>query len=107
MGHLDDGFRIAMRNYFPDDNPVRGRAMKKRGRAVLVGYGTDAPDGHVRYTRAGGAELYGGSDEAHTRMRERALRIQRELDALGILLDDMTYEQYQVARRIVDAANHE
>lgn len=81
--------------------------MQKRGRAVLVGYGLDAPDGHVRYTRAGEAELYGGSDEAHLRMQERAFRIQRELDELGILLDDMTYEQYQIARTIVEKANRE
>ncbi len=79
----------------------------RRGRAVLVGYGLDGADGHVRYTRAGEAELYGGSDAAHARMQERAFRIQRELDARGILLDDMTYEQYQIAKTIVEAANRD
>ncbi len=96
-----------MRTYFPDEKPVQRQGAVKRGHAVLVGYGLDGADGHLRYTRAGEAELYGGSDAAHSRMRERALRIQRELTELGISLDSMTYEQYRIAKTVVEKANHE
>ncbi len=96
---------FAMRNYPPNENPVQRRDT--RGRAVLYGYGTDAGDGHLRYTRAGSANLYGGSDLAHSRMQARAMRIQRELADCGISLDGMTYEQYLIAKAIVDKANQD
>lgn len=94
-----------MRNYSPNENAVQ--RCDTRGHAVLCGYGTDASDGHVRYTRAGSANLYGGSEQAHSRMQARAMRIQRELAECGISLDGMTYEQYQTAKAIVEKANCE
>ena len=94
-----------MRKYLSNDSAAQRRA--KRGHAVLVGYGLDGADGHIRYTKAESVELYGGSDQAHSRMQERALRIQRELDEHGISLDGMTYEQFQIAQAIVEKANHE
>ncbi len=96
---------VVMRNYLPNDNSVHRRDT--RGFAVLYGYGTGVSDGHLRYTRAGEADLYGGSEAAHSRMQARALRIQRELDAHGIRLDRMTFEQYQVAKAIVEKANQD
>lgn len=84
-------------------SPVR----VKRGRAVLVGYGLDEGDGHIRYTRCGTVDLYGGSDNAHVEMQKRALFIQTEMDKLGISLDGMTYEQYQLVQDIVERANCE
>ncbi len=94
-----------MRKHLPGENSLHTRAA--RGRAVLYGYGTCAADGHVRYTNAGGAELYGGSEQAHARMQDKALRIQRELGERGISLEYMTFEQYQIARDIVDKVNCE
>jgi hypothetical protein len=94
-----------MRNYQPNENSVQRRDT--RGRAVLYGYGTDIADGHFRYTKAGAVDLYGGSEQAHSRMQARALRIQRELDEQGICLASMTYEQFTVAKAIVEKANRE
>lgn len=82
-------------------------ARVNHGRAVLVGYGLDEDDGHIRYTRCGTMDLYGGSDKAHVEMQKRALLIQEEIAKLGITLDGMTYEQYQVVRDIVERANCE
>ncbi len=76
----------------------------KRGRAVLVGYGLDN-DGHFRYTRGETFELYGGSSVAHEEMQRRAMAIQDEIASLGISLEGMTYEQFQVVRGIVERAN--
>lgn len=87
-----------MRKLTNDDN--FGRV--KRGRAVLVGYGLDEGDGHVRYTRGTAFELYGGSDSAHLEMQKRAQIIQEEIAKLGISLDGMTYEQYQLVQGIVE-----
>lgn len=79
----------------------------KRGRAVLLGYGLDDSQGHVRYTRGGCFQLFGGSGQVHDEMQRRALMIQEEMDRLGISFDGMTYEQFEVVRGIVDRVNCE
>ncbi len=89
-----------MRKKTNDDSLTSGRV--KRGHAVLLGYGLDNEDGHIRYTRGSAFELYGGSDSAHGEMQKRALLIQEEIAKLGISLDGMTYEQYQLVRGIVE-----
>ncbi len=91
-----------MRKQFNSEEiaPVR----VKRGRAVLVGYGLDN-DGHFRYTRGQAFELFGGTSAAHEEMQRRAMAIQDEIASLGISLEGMTYEQFQVVRGIVEKAN--
>lgn len=93
-----------MRKY-SDENPAPKRI--RRGRAVLVGYGLDGEDGHIRYTQSNAIELFGGSDAAHGEMQKRAVMIQEELSRLGIALDGMTYEQFEVVKGIVDRVNCE
>lgn len=100
----DVDFSCLMRKY-TDENPAPRRI--KRGRAVLVGYGLDEGDGHIRYTRSNAVELFGGSDQAHDEMQKRAIMIQDELSRLGISLDGMTYEQFEVVKGIVDRVNCE
>lgn len=79
----------------------------KRGRAVVIGYGLDDSDGHYRYTKCKALELYGGSAGAHNEMQRRAMKIQDEIAKLGISLDGMTFEQYQVVKEIVNRVNCE
>lgn len=79
----------------------------RQGRARLLGVGLDDASGHFRYTRTEGMELYGGSSDAHARMQRRAEVIRERLNDLGISLDHMTYEQYLVAKKIVDNINTE
>ena len=79
----------------------------KHGRAVLVGLGLDDADGHVRYTRGECFELYGGSESAHDEMQRRAKIIREEIARLGISLDRMTYEQFEMIRDLVERVNCE
>lgn len=94
-----------MRKQSQNDNFSAART--KRGRAVVIGYGLDDCGGHIRYTRGPALELYGGSDKAHDEMLRRAQAIQDEIAELGISLDGMTFEQYQLVRDIVERANCE
>ncbi|MCD8351243.1 MAG: hypothetical protein LUC93_11605 [Planctomycetaceae bacterium] len=94
-----------MRKKTNEDNFAAGRV--KRGRAVLVGYGLDDSNGHVRYTRGAAFELYGGSDLAHGEMQKRAQIIEEEIAKLGISLDGMTYEQFQMVQDIVERVSCE
>lgn len=90
-----------------NNDEITPAARTRRGRAVLVGYGLDDADGHVRITRGRAFELYGGSESAHGEMQRRAEIIQAEANRLGISLDRMTYEQYQVMRGVVERVNGE
>ncbi len=92
-----------MRNHYHEERLAPARV--KRGRAVLVGYGLDESEGHIRYSRGASVELYGGSFAAHEEMQRRAAVIQEEAARLGISLDGMTYEQYLAVREIVDRVN--
>jgi len=89
-----------------NNDPIPSSRVK-RGRAVLVGYGLDDDQGHIRYTRGNSFELFGGSDSAHGEMQQRALEIQEEAAKLGFSLDGMTYEQFEMLRAVVERVNCE
>lgn len=78
-----------------------------KGRAVLVGYGLDDAAGHVRYTRSHGYELYGGSESTHDAMQAKARKIYEELVSLGYSLDNITRDQIDEVRRIVERISAE
>jgi|GEM_PF-2070525 hypothetical protein len=82
-----------------NDSP---QAKARRGRAVLVGYGLDEADGHVRYTTSKDYRLLGGSEVTHEAMQDMANRIKKELSKLGYELDDIRSDQIDEIRRIVD-----
>ena len=88
-----------------DKDPAINRV--KRGRAVVVGLGLDDDGGHLRYTRGDAVELYGGSETAHSEMQRRARRILDEIAKLGISLERMTYEQFEMVQGIVERVNCE
>ncbi len=76
---------------------VRGRAgtpQRRRGRAVILGFGLDA-DGHARLTVGRDFRLAGGSEITHQAMLARAYAIQEELDRRGLSTRHITREQYQ------------
>jgi hypothetical protein len=86
-----------------DENVAPSRT--RRGKAVVVGLGLDDPEGHVRYTRGDGFELYGGSDSSHGEMQRLVRIINAEASRLGICLEHMTYEQYEKLKAVVDSVN--
>jgi hypothetical protein len=89
-----------MRTGERDEGATRSRT--RSGRALLVGYGLDDDDGHLRVTRTDCARLLGGSEATHAEMRSRADRILTELGRQGYSLDSITREQLAEVRRIVE-----
>lgn len=77
----------------------------RRGRVKVIGLGLDDAEGHIRYTRGDAFELIGGSEKAHSEMQKRALRIKAEIERLGITLERMSYEEYELIRAIIDREN--
>jgi hypothetical protein len=67
----------------------------------MVGFATDQADSVHRVTRLPNGTLMGGSKQSHEDMREIALRLELELDRLGVGLADLTPpELAEVAWRI-------
>jgi hypothetical protein len=53
---------------------------KPRKMALLLGVGLDNKDGHTRVTTGRDFRLIGGSEETHSKMQEKAIRFNEELD---------------------------
>jgi len=69
----------------------RGRDAK----AVLLGLGLDNKDGHVRYTKGPNFHLFGGSQETHEEMQEKAVRLNEELKKRSKRLEDVAPEEFR------------
>lgn len=68
---------------------------------ILLGLGLDAKDGHVRITKGKNFRLYGGSEETHEFMQEKAVKLNEHLDKKGKTLDDISSNEfYEIASKI-------
>jgi hypothetical protein len=76
---------------------VHGRPTKK---SLLVGLGLDNEDGHVRYTKGPNFRLFGGSEETHEEMQEKAVKFNEELKRREKRLEDVGKEEF---REIADS----
>jgi len=76
---------------------------KRRARkALLLGLGLDNKDGHVRYTHGENFHLFGGSQETHEEMQEKAIKINEHLDKRGKRLEDVTAKEFREIARELD-----
>lgn len=62
---------------------------KDKGKAMLLGLGLDAADGHTRLTRGRNFRLVGGSQETHEQMQEKCIKLNEKLDARGKNLESV------------------
>jgi hypothetical protein len=70
-------------------------------RAALVGVASDQADSVNRMTRLPNGTVLGGSRQTHDHLREIALRLEVELDRLGVGLEELSPPQLaEVAWRI-------
>ncbi|MFH0939156.1 MAG: hypothetical protein V1899_07745 [Planctomycetota bacterium] len=60
-----------------------------RQKALLLGVGLDADDGHVRITKGSNFRLMGGSRDTHEQMQEMAIKLNEELDRRHQRLEDI------------------
>ena len=75
--------------------------MDKRYKKVLLGLGFDSEDGHVRITKGKNFRLYGGSEETHETMQEKAVKINEQLDKRCKTLDDINKEEFcEIAEKV-------
>lgn len=71
---------------------MRNPSQKKIIR--LLGVGFDADDGHVRITKGESYDVLMGSNESHEYIQKIIQKIEDELKARGISLNDLTPEEF-------------
>ena len=59
----------------------------------LLGVGFDADDGHVRLTTGNKFDVIMGSDESHEYIIKLIMKIEEELEAQGLNLDELSPEK--------------
>jgi hypothetical protein len=70
------------------------RKSKRRAKALLVGIGLDG-DGHKRVTTGPNFALWGGSQNTHEEMTEKAIKINEKLLAQGKRLETVGAEEFE------------
>lgn len=63
-------------------------------RKILLGMGLDCEDGHVRVTKGKNFALFGGSEETHEVMQEKAIKFNEHLDKRRKSLDDLSEKEF-------------
>lgn len=77
--------------------------MKKnyKERSLLLGVGFDGKDGHVRITKGHNFRLFGGSEETHATMQEKAIKFNEELSRKKKTLDEINREELaEIAEKV-------
>ena len=70
-------------------------------KAAIIGFGLDSLDSHQRLSTGEECLLVGGSAETHAEMLETMLRLESELDRLGVRLAEVSpIELAEIAWRI-------
>lgn len=69
--------------------------MNRLQRRVLLGLGLDCKDGHVRVTKGKNFRLYGGSEETHEIMQEKAIKFNEQLDKRCKSLDTIDEREFR------------
>ena len=68
--------------------------MNRTNKRVLLGLGFDCKDGHVRVTKGKNFRLFGGSDETHGLMQEKAIKFNEQLDKRRKSLNDINEKEF-------------
>jgi hypothetical protein len=70
-----------------------GSSLSRLSKAILLGMGLDGKDGHVRVTKGKNFALLGGSEETHSEMQEKAIKLNEHLDKRRKTLDNISAKE--------------
>ena len=62
---------------------------------MLLGLGLDNKDGHVRVTKGENFRLFGGSNQTHEMMQEKAIKFNEHLNKRHKTLDDIDEKEFR------------
>ena len=68
--------------------------MNRINKKLLLGLGLDCKDGHVRVTKGNNFALFGGSEETHEMMQEKAIKFNEQLNKRKKCLDSISEKEF-------------
>lgn len=75
--------------------------MNRNFKRILLGLGLDAKDGHVRITKGENFRLFGGSQETHEMMQEKAIKFNEQLAKKHKKLEEINKKEFlDIAKKI-------
>ena len=81
-------------------------SKNKKDKALLLGVGLDS-DGHKRVTTGSNFALFGGSQETHEEMTEKAVKINEKLKAIRKELHEVSREEFDDIAHSVGLKQHQ
>lgn len=61
----------------------------------MLGLGFDSKDGHLRITKGENFRLFGGSEETHEIMQEKAIKFNEQLDKRHKNIEEINEKEFQ------------
>ncbi len=69
--------------------------MNRNYRKILLGLGFDSKDGHLRITKGDNFRIFGGSEETHEMMQEKAVKFNEQLDKRRKSIDEINEKEFR------------
>lgn len=67
----------------------------------MLGLGFDSKDGHLRITKGDNFRLFGGSEETHDMMQEKAIKFNEQLAKRHKNLDDINEKEFMEISKVI------
>ena len=68
--------------------------MNRNYRKIILGLGFDSKDGHLRITKGDNFRLFGGTEDTHEMMQEKAIKFNEQLDKRHKSLEDISQKEF-------------
>ena len=69
--------------------------MNRNYRKIILGLGFDSKDGHLRITKGDNFRLFGGSEDTHEMMQEKAIKFNEQLDKRHKSLEEINEKEFR------------
>ena len=75
--------------------------MNRNYKKILFGLGFDSKDGHLRVTKGENFRLFGGSEETHEMMQEKAIKFNEQLNKRRKSLQSISEKEFKEISRAI------
>ena len=69
--------------------------MNRNYKKIILGLGFDSKDGHLRITKGDNFRIFGGSENTHEIMQEKAIKFNEQLDKRHKSLEDINEKEFR------------
>ena len=69
--------------------------MNRNYKKIILGLGFDSKEGHLRITKGDNFRIFGGSENTHEIMQEKAIKFNEQLDKRHKSLEDINEKEFR------------